>query len=120
MGNFKWASSFSNHPQDILAVHISCFNLREVPIEGTPLEYQQLYQKCCDGDPELRPDIEEVYEILSQLYTKDSFDLQSQQPYMHNFDTNKNNLNVSDNYNFCIPDNLNLNSRDQLVEGGGN
>ena len=26
--------------------------LREEPIEGTPLEYQQLYQKCWEQDPE--------------------------------------------------------------------
>ncbi|PKY53882.1 kinase-like protein, partial [Rhizophagus irregularis] len=58
---------FSNHPQDILAVHISCLNLREKPIEGTPPEYQQLYQKCWDGEPKSRPDIEEVYETLSRL-----------------------------------------------------
>ncbi|CAB4373877.1 unnamed protein product [Rhizophagus irregularis] len=41
---------------------------REDPIVGTPLEYQQLYQKCWDGDPEKRPDINQVYnEILSLL-----------------------------------------------------
>src|ERR1700722_5846131 len=39
-------------------------NLREVPIEGTPLEYQMLYQKCWDGDPKLRPDIYQVYDQL--------------------------------------------------------
>src|SRR5205814_2289885 len=42
-------------------------NLREVPIKGTPLEYQQLYQKCWDSKPNLRPGIEEVYKILRQL-----------------------------------------------------
>ncbi|PKY54649.1 kinase-like protein, partial [Rhizophagus irregularis] len=58
---------FPGYPRDILVVQISCFNLREVPIEGTPSKYQQLYQKCWDGEPKSRPDIEVVYETLSQL-----------------------------------------------------
>jgi hypothetical protein len=41
--------------------------LREDPIKGTPLEYQQLYRKCWDDDPKLRPDIDQVYEISNQL-----------------------------------------------------
>jgi serine/threonine protein kinase len=53
--------------QSNLRYHISRENLREEPIEGTPLEYQQLYQKCWDDDPGKRPDINQVYnEILSQ------------------------------------------------------
>jgi serine/threonine protein kinase len=42
-------------------------NLRDKPIEGIPLEYRQLYEKCLDDNPEKRPDINKVYdEILSQ------------------------------------------------------
>jgi serine/threonine protein kinase len=40
---------------------------RENPIEDTPLEYQQLYQKCWDNNPESRPDIDQVYEVLKSL-----------------------------------------------------
>ena len=54
--------------RDVLGYHIGHSNLREKPIPDTPLEYQQLYQKCWDGDPEKRPDINQVYkEISSQL-----------------------------------------------------
>jgi serine/threonine protein kinase len=42
-------------------------NVREEPIEGTPLEYQELYQKCWKGDPNLRPNIDQAYEILNKL-----------------------------------------------------
>ncbi|RIA82462.1 kinase-like domain-containing protein [Glomus cerebriforme] len=42
---------------------------REDPIEGTPLKYQQLYQECWDDDPKKRPNINKVYETLSQLNT---------------------------------------------------
>ncbi|RGB27230.1 kinase-like domain-containing protein [Rhizophagus diaphanus] len=40
---------------------------REDPIESTPLEYQNLYQKCWHNSPDIRPKINEVHEILSQL-----------------------------------------------------
>jgi hypothetical protein len=42
-------------------------NLREKPIEDTPPKYQQLYEKCWDGDPGKRPDIDQVDEILNKL-----------------------------------------------------
>ncbi|GBB83401.1 hypothetical protein RclHR1_10120001 [Rhizophagus clarus] len=36
------------------------------PVEGTPSEYQQLYQKCWDDDPKKRPDIDQVYKEISR------------------------------------------------------
>ncbi|PKY24723.1 kinase-like protein [Rhizophagus irregularis] len=63
---------FCTVERDMLGYHISHENLREEPIEGTPLEYQQLYQKCWDGDPEKRPKINQIYkEILSQSNVND-------------------------------------------------
>ncbi|RIB29514.1 kinase-like domain-containing protein [Gigaspora rosea] len=38
---------------------------RERPIEGTPNSYIQLYKRCWDYNPELRPTIEEISENLS-------------------------------------------------------
>jgi serine/threonine protein kinase len=59
--------------QGTLGYHIGHENLREKPIEGTPLEYQELYQKCWDGDPEKRPDVNQVYnEILRQSNVNDT------------------------------------------------
>ncbi|GES72680.1 kinase-like domain-containing protein [Rhizophagus clarus] len=40
---------------------------REEPIENIPLEYLRLYQKCLQDDLNIRPDINEIYEILSKL-----------------------------------------------------
>jgi hypothetical protein len=40
---------------------------REKPVANTPLKYLLLYQKCWQDDPNLRPEINEVYEILSKL-----------------------------------------------------
>ncbi|CAB5191719.1 unnamed protein product [Rhizophagus irregularis] len=59
--------------RDMLGYHIGYMNLREEPIEGTPLEYQQLYQKCWDGDPKKRPDINHVFnEILNKSNANDT------------------------------------------------
>ncbi|CAB4426615.1 unnamed protein product [Rhizophagus irregularis] len=54
-------SPFPGYSRIVLGSHISYLDLREEPVKGTPLEYQQLYQKCWNGDPDLRPDIEEVH-----------------------------------------------------------
>ncbi|RIA96286.1 kinase-like domain-containing protein, partial [Glomus cerebriforme] len=77
LGTLLWEISsgrppFSDHPReelDILGFHIRCNGLREKPVEGTPLKYKQLYQKCWDEDHNKRPDIDEIHEILSQLKT---------------------------------------------------
>ncbi|CAB5376214.1 unnamed protein product [Rhizophagus irregularis] len=58
-----------------LGSHISYQNLREKPIEDTPLKYQQLYEKCWNGDPDLRPNVDEVYDILFKLKTDEFPDL---------------------------------------------
>ncbi|PKY44350.1 hypothetical protein RhiirA4_144121 [Rhizophagus irregularis] len=55
---------FLDHSREMLAFHIIHYNLREGPIEGTPLKYQKLYQKCWESEPKSRPDIEVVYDIL--------------------------------------------------------
>ncbi|CAB4423416.1 unnamed protein product [Rhizophagus irregularis] len=61
------------HPKNILVNNgkLLIADSGEKPIVGTPQEYQQLYQKCWDAEPNSRPDIGEVYETLSQLKTKD-------------------------------------------------
>ncbi|RGB43076.1 kinase-like domain-containing protein [Rhizophagus diaphanus] len=74
LGVLLWEIT-SGHPpfhnsedRGILVYHICYSNLREKPIGGTPLEYQQLYEKCWDGDPGNRPNVDTVYdEILSQF-----------------------------------------------------
>ncbi|CAB4430673.1 unnamed protein product [Rhizophagus irregularis] len=75
---------------------------RENPIEGTPLKYQRLYQICWDDDPKLRPDIEEVYEILIHLKIEDA---QSPQHNIHNHIDVKSNSKNNDNDDLSIPSN---------------
>ncbi|CAB4433383.1 unnamed protein product [Rhizophagus irregularis] len=77
---------------------------REKPIEGTLPKYQRLYEICWDDKPKSRPDIEEVYEIISKL---DTFDLQFPQPNIHNIDdkskeNDHDDLSISSNYSSPI------------------
>jgi serine/threonine protein kinase len=76
LGVLLWEIT-SGHPpfhkaeRDMLGYHIGR-GQREEPIKGTPPEYQQLYQRCWDGDPEKRPDINEVCDdILRQFNAND-------------------------------------------------
>jgi len=57
---------FSDDDQISIAIHIRD-GLRETPVENTPLVYQQLYQECWSEEPDLRPEINKVYETLTQL-----------------------------------------------------
>ena len=41
--------------------------IREIPIENTPADYQQLYKNCWKEEPNQRPDVNEVFEVLKQL-----------------------------------------------------
>jgi serine/threonine protein kinase len=70
-------------------------NVREEPIEGTPSEYQELYQECWKEDPNLRPNINQVYEILNKLIST--------------FNTNK--IQATDKI-FPVNDNFNTQSSD--------
>jgi serine/threonine protein kinase len=69
LGVLLWEISSGHRPfpdylQYILPFHIGFNNLREKAVEGTPVKYQELYEKCWNEDPNLRPDIEEVFDIL--------------------------------------------------------
>ncbi|KAF0374971.1 kinase-like protein [Gigaspora margarita] len=46
-----------------IIIHVSQGN-REIPIEGTPDSYIQLYERCWNHDPNQRPGLEEIQESL--------------------------------------------------------
>ena len=75
LGVLLWEIT-SGHPpfheiqdQSLLNLQICIKNRREEPVGGTPLNYVKLYQKCWDNDPNLRPNIGEVYEVLTPQLT---------------------------------------------------
>ncbi|CAB5382527.1 unnamed protein product [Rhizophagus irregularis] len=80
-----------NNERDMLGYHISHENLREEPIDGTPSEYRQLYQKCWDGDPEKRPNINEVYNEILRQYANDANE-QQEDPLAASISDNLNSL----------------------------
>ncbi|CAB5383795.1 unnamed protein product [Rhizophagus irregularis] len=47
---------------------------KEEPVANTPSEYLQLYQKCWQDEPNSRPEINQVYEILSQIKLQSGID----------------------------------------------
>ena len=86
---------FSNRDGFLLVNYISNGH-REKPIKGTPLKYQQLYQKCWNVKPNSRPDIEKVYETLGQLKTKVS--CSSQPPKINEQELRKSYFDVNDHH----------------------
>ncbi|RIB06151.1 kinase-like domain-containing protein [Gigaspora rosea] len=46
---------------------------REIPIEGTPDSYIQIYERCWNYDPNQRPELEEIQESLLNLLRKENF-----------------------------------------------
>ncbi|KAF0403897.1 kinase-like protein [Gigaspora margarita] len=49
---------------------------REIPIEGTPDLYIQLYERCWNYDPNQRPELEEIQENLLVLSGKENFGIE--------------------------------------------
>uniref|UniRef100_A0A1D1YY71 Mixed lineage kinase domain-like protein n=1 Tax=Anthurium amnicola TaxID=1678845 RepID=A0A1D1YY71_9ARAE len=56
--------TFGNGNQVLLTMAIMIRKTREQPVPNTPEEYIQLYQQCWDHEPDMRPNIEHVYEQL--------------------------------------------------------
>ncbi|RGB40248.1 kinase-like domain-containing protein [Rhizophagus diaphanus] len=107
LGVLSWEISsgrppFSDCSRNLIAYYISKGD-REEPIEGTPLKYQQLYQECWDDNPESRPDIEEVYETLSQLKAEEFSLLLSPHSNINEIK----NSNIDYNDDLSISDDLN-------------
>ncbi|KAF0374972.1 kinase-like protein [Gigaspora margarita] len=55
-----------------IIIHVSQGN-REIPIEGTPDSYIQLYERCWNHDPNQRPGLEEIQESLLDLSGNENF-----------------------------------------------
>ncbi|KAF9908106.1 hypothetical protein EC991_010234 [Linnemannia zychae] len=60
-------SAFARIPQDVnLAVAIMN-GKRETSIDGTPVEYKALYERCWHSDPEKRPSTDEILATLAKV-----------------------------------------------------
>ncbi|KAF9987392.1 hypothetical protein BGZ75_000654 [Mortierella antarctica] len=63
-------SAFSKMPQDVqLAVSI-LNGKRELAVEGTPELYRELYERCWESDPELRPSLDKILTTLEEVRSR--------------------------------------------------
>ncbi|KAF0433479.1 kinase-like protein [Gigaspora margarita] len=60
---------------------------REEPIEGTPDSYRQLYQRCWDSSPDMRPELDELLKQLRDIPEKETIDEYNDNMYLN--DTSK-------------------------------
>jgi serine/threonine protein kinase len=60
-------SAFSKVPQDVHLAIAIMNGKRELPAEGTPTEYRELYEKCWQSDPSQRPAIDEIIATLAKV-----------------------------------------------------
>ncbi|KAF9174367.1 hypothetical protein BGX21_007451, partial [Mortierella sp. AD011] len=87
-------SAFARVPQDVhLAVAIMN-GQRESPVEGTPVAYRELYERCWHADPAMRPTMDEILatldkirasmtpEQLAETSTRNNIQYESGEPYV--------------------------------------
>src|SRR5437763_10792799 len=71
LGVLLWELSSGKPPFESVEaysiIHQIINGQRELPIDGTPLEYIKLYTKCWDEDPEKRPTIEFILMTLNNV-----------------------------------------------------
>ncbi|KAG0372128.1 hypothetical protein BGX24_000695 [Mortierella sp. AD032] len=61
--------AFAKVPQDVnLAVAIMN-GKRETAVDGTPVEYKALYERCWNSDPDKRPSLDEILDSLAKIRT---------------------------------------------------
>ncbi|CAG8800924.1 4224_t:CDS:1, partial [Cetraspora pellucida] len=71
-----------------IVLHVVAHNQREIPIEGTPIDFMNLYCDAWNVDPSQRPTISEIRNKLDNIGTEavDS---------VHYNEHNKHNINIS-------------------------
>lgn len=110
LGILLWEITSGYPPFSSISRTTLCYKIangyREPPMDDTPLEFVELYQKCWDNDPDLRPNAEEVYDTLERFSKASStVDFRIN---IYSEETNSNSSNLSNNEN-------NLRSRSYLT-----
>ncbi|POG59985.1 kinase-like domain-containing protein [Rhizophagus irregularis DAOM 181602=DAOM 197198] len=110
LGILLWEITSGYPPFPSISRATLCYRIangyRESPMNDTPLEYVELYQKCWDNDPDLRPNAEEVYDTLKR-FSKDNSTVDIK-INIYSDETNSNSSNILNNEN-------NLQSRSYLT-----
>ncbi|PKY56391.1 kinase-like protein [Rhizophagus irregularis] len=111
LGVLLWEISSGTLPFSKISVLEIIRGIREVPIEDTPVKYKELYEICWSGEPNQRPDIDEVYMVLIQLNSQLTNNEQIKVVTKQYFgDMNINNSEVADSklVNLSLPNNANV------------
>ncbi|RIA83022.1 hypothetical protein C1645_834446 [Glomus cerebriforme] len=83
--------AINNHPN--INQFLGITECLETPIKNTHSEYQKLYENCWNEEPNLRPNIEEVYKILNKLKSQVNKD-DELPPNINNNDQNETDKNI--------------------------
>src|SRR4051794_10559344 len=71
LGVLLWEITSGYPPFSKIPVHTLTYKIssgfREQPIINTPSAYVNLYQKCWNDDPNLRPTIDDVFDVLEKF-----------------------------------------------------
>ena len=67
LGVLLWEITSGYTPFSKIPVYKITNGFRESPIIDTPLAYVNLYQKCWDDDPNLRPTIDNIFDVLEKF-----------------------------------------------------
>ncbi|CAG8452097.1 24916_t:CDS:2 [Dentiscutata erythropus] len=72
VGMLMWELSSGRIPfgslDDLAIQREICFNgIREKIVEGTPISYLEIYQRCWQNDPDLRPTMDQIYDSLKKV-----------------------------------------------------
>jgi hypothetical protein len=71
LGVLLWEISSGYPPYSKIPIHNLVYKIntgfREQPITDTPSTYVDLYEKCWDDNPSLRPTIDEVFDTLQKI-----------------------------------------------------
>ena len=78
LGVLMWELSSGKPPfigeNDNILRHRLIGGLREEPVSDTPIEYCELYKSCWDGDPNVRPSIDQVFIKLEKMLNLENLD----------------------------------------------
>jgi serine/threonine protein kinase len=116
LGVLFWEISSGSPPFSGIPPHALIYKItnlvREQPIIDTPPSYVNLYQKCRDDDPNSRPTIDDVYDILtilaSQFSTNDNINSETN-PDLTNQGNSQPQSTYNDSiYNLCLPQTLQI------------
>ncbi|KAF0418485.1 kinase-like protein [Gigaspora margarita] len=107
IGILLWEISSYRQPFDDLNDQMEIYTYilkgaREAPIPNTPTKYMELYKRCWETNPVLRPQISEIVARLSTMELEPVYNLSSQVSHLNNSNFNGFHPSISAGRNLTI------------------